>query len=133
MGRKAKQAEITKITQGSTTLVGVLRPRSCGLLDGCTEVYDIKKAPACKVSQMATSTEAMFDGEVDNAWQKAQRDQSFGVSSVDMEGTNMLQLQSSGKSGKRKAADEFDDLMDFETVTVTGGLLRHFVQFFWHE
>ncbi|CAE7749628.1 unnamed protein product, partial [Symbiodinium sp. CCMP2456] len=115
-GRKVKPSEITKIQQGGETLSGILMPKSKGVPDGATEVYDIKKSGACKVKTAASSESALFQNELSNSWAAAQAAHSFSASTHEVDGQPLVQL----KGQKRAKADEFDDLMDFD-VSVSGG------------
>ncbi|CAE7331950.1 xynB [Symbiodinium sp. CCMP2592] len=114
--RKPNPTEITKITQGSATLVGVMRSRDMGMPAGTTEIFDIQRSTACKVTTLGSSDKEAFQDEVKNQWDQLQRGHRLTSSASD-DGAVALSFENKRKKG----ADEFDDLFAFDAVTVTVG------------
>ena len=108
---KKYTGQLTTINLGGESLTGVLRPRSCGLPEGATEVYDMKRSYGSTVVQAANSEDALFKDEVQGQWDKVRRLASFsGDVHTNDSGEQAIQLHQGLKAGKD---DPFDDLMDF--------------------
>ena len=105
-----KPPHLTRIDQDGQIITGVLLPRSEGMADGCTEIFDIKKATARKSMEAATSSNAIADLEVEKTWKKAKASHSFDTTVTDVDGASQMQLT---QSLKKAPGDDFDDLLDF--------------------
>ncbi|CAE7242066.1 unnamed protein product [Symbiodinium sp. CCMP2592] len=113
-GRKPTAKQMTTIKQGGQQITGVLLPQSDGMGPGCTEVFDVKKSTASSVTTAATSDTALNEQEVDGAWNRLRDSRALSVGSKqDAEAGDVFGLQ----GVKRKAADDFDDLLDFSNTS----------------
>ena len=121
-GRKPKPNQLTKIVQGGETLTGILRPRSDGMEVGCTEVFDVKKSFASTAKDIANSEVALNEKEISGAWKRSREAMAFDAASeavTNPEHPDEPETQLVMRGIKRKGAvDDFDDLMDFDTVGV---------------
>ncbi|CAE7294669.1 unnamed protein product, partial [Symbiodinium necroappetens] len=123
-GVKLQDKDLTCINQAGQVLKGVLRPKSDGMEQGCTEIFDVRQSFAAKAVTEADSATAISEKEVDVAWARAHGRHSLGVTTPEDAEGNMGPPSLSMKQGvKRPAPDDFDDLMAFDSdfFSVSGG------------
>ncbi|CAE7786207.1 unnamed protein product [Symbiodinium sp. CCMP2456] len=110
-GKKVKESDMTTIEEGTKVLRGILRPKSEGCPEGCTELTNVHRSFAASITTAADSETAIGKDQLDKTWAEARNAQEFATKETDVDGETQLQL--TGGLKRPASRDEWDDMFDF--------------------